>query len=312
MDTGFLDTLVQTYVAAFKSGFAILHRFSLGLLGLVGTVAGAANLITVIQAGVPVGSVLAQLCLVLVSCAVHFLLIVNMYSWAFGFFDLFAQWGASITGGAFSAADFLSPSTVWTIGFKISRPLLEFVTHMGAWKTVKNIGPIIVALIALIGIVLAFLWITKDIIITILEFHLAVMLAPVLFPWAILSHTAEFAAFVISWFMAGCIRVLLIISVVGIGVPLMRDLIPRLTPGGDPTLYGALVMLGSSFLFFLLVNEVAKRAAAVGGRGYALGLPGATIVPPAISGAALTALGGAGGVIAAGASRAIQSLRRRS
>lgn len=310
MNTGFLDTIVQVYAVAFQRGFSILHTFSLVLLGLVGTVAGAANLITVIQAGLPLGSLLAQLCLVLVSIAVHALLIVNMYSWAFGFFDLFAQWGASITGGAFSAADFLHPSTVWTLGFTISAPLIDFVTEMGTWKVVKNIGPIIIALVAVIGIVLAFLWVTKDIIITILEFHLAVMLAPVLFPWAILSHTAEFAAFVISWFMAGCIRVLLIIATVGIGVPLMEELIPTFTAGGDPTIYSALVMLGSALIFLLLVNEVAKRAAAVGGRGYALGLPGATVVPPAISGAAITVLSGAGGVIAAGVSRAAQALRR--
>jgi type IV secretory pathway TrbL component len=191
MDAGFLDTIVQTYAAAFQRGFGILHVISLGLLGLVGSVAWGANLITVIQAGVPMGGVLAQLCLVLVTLAVHVLLITNMYSWAFGFFDFFAQWGAAITGGTFSASMFLSPSTVWSMGFTISWPLIEFITQMGAVKILKNIGPLVVALVAVLVIVLAFLWVTKDVILTILEFHLAVMLAPMLFPWAILSHTAE-------------------------------------------------------------------------------------------------------------------------
>jgi type IV secretion system protein TrbL len=310
MDTGFLDTLVQTYVAAFQRGFGILHIVSLGLLGLVGSVAWGANLITVIQAGLPMGGVLAQLVLVLVTLAVHVLLITNMYTWAFGFFDLFAQWGAAVTGGTFSAAAFLSPSTVWTIGFRISWPLVEFMTQMGAVRVVKNIGPLVIALVAVLVIALAFLWVTKDVILTILEFHLAVMLAPILFPWAILSHTAEFAAFVVSWFMSGCIRVLLIIASVGIGIPLMEGLIPTFTAGGDPTIYSSLVMLGSALMFLFIVNEVAKRAAAVGGRGYALGLPGASLVPPSVASAGATLLSGAGGVVAAGVTRAIQALRK--
>jgi type IV secretory pathway TrbL component len=303
VDAGFLDHVVQTYATAFQQGFGILHRVSLGLLGLVGSVAWGANLITVIQAGLPLGGVLAQLCLVLVSFAVHVLLITNMYSWAFAFFDLFAQWGASITGGTFSAAQFLQPSSVWSLGFRVSWPLIEFVSGLGVVKIITNIGPLIAALLAVIVIVLAFLWITKDIILTILEFHLAVMLAPVLFPWAILSHTAEFAAFVVSWFMAGCIRVLLIIASVGIAVPLMGELVPTFTAGGDPTIYSSLVMLGSALMLFFIVNEVAKRAAAVGGRGYALGLPGATIVPPSVVSAA-------GAVLSTGGSWAVQGASR--
>jgi type IV secretion system protein TrbL len=310
MDAGFLDTLVQTYVTAFQQGFGMLHALSLGLLGLVGGVAWGANLIHVIQAGMPLGGILAQLCLVLTSFAVHVLLITNMYSWAFGFFDLFTRWGASITGGAFSAEQFLSPSTVWTIGFTVSRPLIDFVMDMGALAVVKNIGPIFIALIAVLVIILAFLWVTKDIMLTILEFHLAVMIAPILFPWAILSHTAELAAFVISWFFAGCLRALLIIATVGIGIPLMEGLIPTFTAGGDPTLYSSLVMLGSSLMFLFIVNEVAKRAATVGGRGYALGLPGAALVPPHVVNAALTLVGGAAGRVIAGVSNQVQARRR--
>lgn len=293
---------------AFQRGFAILHAVSLGLLGALGGIAWLANFITVMQAGMPVGAVLAQLCLVLVSFAVHVLLITNMYTWAFGFFDLFASWGASITGGNFTAEMFLSPSTVWTIGFRITWPLIEFATGMGAIKAMFNVTPIFIALITVVVISLVFLWITKDIIMTILEFHLAVMLAPVLFPWAILSQTAEFAAFVISWFMAGCLRVLLVIASVGLALPLMEVMTPKLTFAGDPSIFGTLVMLGCAFVFFFLVNEVVKRSATIGGRGYALGLPGATLTG-GLASVVGTMLSAGSGPIIAGATRAVRALR---
>jgi len=158
VDTGFLDTIVQTYVQAFQRGFAILHVFSLGLLGLLGGVAWMANFLTVIQAGVPLGAILAQLVLVLVSFAVHVVLILNMYKWAFGFFDLFASWGASVTGGAFTAEMFLSPSTVWTLGFRIVWPLIDFATGLGALRIMTNVGPLFFAILAITAIIATFLY----------------------------------------------------------------------------------------------------------------------------------------------------------
>jgi type IV secretory pathway TrbL component len=70
---------------------------------------------------------------------------------------------------------------------------------------------------------------------TIIEFHLAVMAATVLLPWGVLQPTAFFAEFSLGWVTGGLVRVLLTSAMIGIATPLFAS-VKLTTVGSDPTL----------------------------------------------------------------------------
>ena len=123
-----------------------------------------------------------------------------------------------------------------------------------------------------------------------IEYHLAVMLGAILIPFSIFGPTAFLAEFCISWLTGCLLRVLLTASIVGIGFPLFSTGTLALTPGGDPTNYSAGIVALVSVLYVALAWWVPNKAASMCGR-VALGLTGSTVVSGALSRAVLPSLG---------------------
>jgi type IV secretory pathway TrbL component len=139
---------------------------------------------------------------------------------------------------------------------------------------------------------------------TIIEYHMAVLVGAVLIPWGVLQPTAFFSEFSIGWLTGGLVRVLVTGAIVGIAVPLFDMLQLTTTPGGDPSFYSAIIMGLTSLVFAILAWLIPGRAAAIAGRGVSLALHGGAL----IAGAA----GGMRGVIAMyGAIRGVSSMLAR-
>src|SRR5215831_11376933 len=98
---------------------------------------------------------------------------------------------------------------------------------------------------------------------TILEFNLAAMVAAVLLPWGVFPALAFFSEFVIAWLTGTLVRVLLTAAMVGLGLPLFRTLQFTLSSGGDPTFYSGVLVGGSALLFATLAWVLPARAAAI-------------------------------------------------
>ena len=278
MTAGALDTIVNAFVQALLAGQMALARYSLGILGFAGIVAWCLALWPAL-ANQEHG--LAAATFVAIRIAVYYWISVSLAAGALALFGTFLQWGTAAGGGGFTAAMFLSPSSMLDAGFRAARPVQDFLLHFTGPGVLWNAHIIIPYMLAYWITVLSFALIAFHLIVTIIEFHMAVMVGSVLIPWGALHHTAFLAEFGIAWIVAGLIRVLLTASILSIAIPLFATLAYTTTPTkfGDPTFYSAAVFAITSAIFAILAWQIPSRASTVGGRGMALGLTGGMLVP---------------------------------
>jgi type IV secretion system protein TrbL len=145
-------------------------------------------------------------------------------------------------------------------------------------STIEFIGLSETNTIGYYAILVSFACIALHLMMTIIEFNLAVLAGTVLVPWGVLQPTAFFTEFSIGWITGGLVRVLITAAMIGIALPLFDTVRPTMTAGGDPTLYSALVAGLTSLVFAILAWVVPARAAAIAGRGVSLAVHGGTIV----------------------------------
>lgn len=305
MTVGFLDILTNTFVAALLGGFQILHGYALPLLALLGGLALLGFLIPQIMEQ-NIAAILAGLLFMLFYLSVFHYLATNMQHIAMAFFNQFVAWGSMVGGGQFGPGDFLSPSTVMTTGFKIVFPILEAIKRFSLIKATANAGTILVLFGAMVIIVLAFAWATKDIIMAILQFYFALLALPVLLPWGVLTYTRMFFDLGVTWILSACIRLFLLSAALGIGKPLIESMALTFTPGGDPSLFSACMIAVGAGIYAVLIHEVAKRSTL-------MGMSGSALMPRGLVSMGMAAVSmGWGGLAAAGGAavrRASQALR---
>jgi type IV secretory pathway TrbL component len=155
----------------------------------------------------------------------------------------------------------------------------------------NDISTLIAYQIAYYAILIGFFVVALHVMMVIIEFNLAALVATVLLPWAVFPALAFYGDFVIAWLTGALVRVLLTAAMVSIGLPLFHDLKFTLSSGGDPTFYSGLLVGGTAVLFAILSWVLPSRAAAIAGRGVSLGLTGSDVVAGAATGTRFATLG---------------------
>lgn len=278
-----LDTITQAFVGALAGAFHSLMFYGFPLLAVLAMLAFYLHAWPYLLAGAgQMGDALASFVLVVIKMGFFYWLLVRLPDLANASLHTFAQWGGVVGGSEVSLGMLTQPSLLMDLGFKTGKPLLDYLQRMTGWGTLFNFPTVMIILLAYWIIIASFAVVSLHMVMTILEFRLAVAVSAVLIPWGILSHTQHLCEFSFSWLVGSLIRVLLTLTMLSIGVPLFRGLVPTLTEGGDPTIYSSLVLALAALLFGILAWIVPARAASVGGRGMAL----------AIGGDALLAAGG--------------------
>ena len=295
LTAGIFDQLVLAFVSAIGSGIAGLHRYMLPILGFCALVAYCSTMWPLVLAAG--ADALGPMLLMAIRIGVYYWLCIIFAALSFAAFDSFVQWGTVPSGGAFSAASFLNPSSLVDLGFQATRPIDDALKRMG-WLTGAWLTTYVVYSIAKYVIILAFAFVALHLIMTIIEFQFSVMIGMVLFPWGILAQTAFLSEFALSWIIAGLIRVFLTVAIMSLAVPVgARRWILAIRKGGDPTPYSALIFALIAIVFAFLAWHLPKRAAQVGGKGMALAMGGELLAQGAMT--AVTggraALSGAGG-----------------
>jgi len=272
MTPGVLDTIVLTFVTALQRGFGILQQFSVPLLGAFAVLALLSTLLPVLATGALWGNAVAVVLLNLVKIGGMYFFLLHFYPWAIGALEVFLTWGMAPSGGVLTVQDFLRPSTILETGLRVAFPLIQFAANLGVVGTIVQSPFLVLYGLLYLVVVACFCWMAFSVIFTLIEYHLAVMTGAVLVPFGILTQTAMFAEFALGWICGGLIRSLLTATLLGIAVPLFRDVRIVTAPGSDPTLLSAAVATGVSLLFAYMVFTIPQKAALVGGRGMALGL----------------------------------------
>src|SRR2546427_6759947 len=256
MTAQLLNDIVSAFVAALEGGAVTLGQYSFGLLAIAATLAFYFQVgPQVAHGGVGVGDALAGFLLLAIKIAVTFWLVLLLPDLARAAFDTFAQWGATVSGGGFTRQNFVSPAEIVDTGFILARPVRDFTTNVVNFFT-NDIGTLIAYQIAYYAILIGFFLVALHVMMVIIEFNLAVLIATVLLPWAVFPALSFYADFVVAWLTGALVRVLLTAATVSIGLPLFRNLQFTLSSGGEPTLFFGLVLGGKAVVFPLLGGGV--------------------------------------------------------
>src|SRR5712691_106097 len=304
MNAQILNDITSAFVNAIEAGTRTLGQLSIPLLAVFAVIALYTQLgPQLASGGVGLSDALGNFLLLVLKIGVFEWLLLHLPDIADAAFRTFVQWGAS-AGGNFTAGQFLNPAAVADTGFRLARPIREFTDNFIKWLAVWDWPTLLLYSLSYYLIVASFMFIALHLMMTIIEYHLAVMVGTVLIPWGVLQPTAFFTEFSLGWITGGLVRLLVTGAIVGIAVPLFSLVKVATTSGSDPTFYSALVVAITSGIFAILSWVIPGRAAAIAGRGVSLALHGGTIV----AGAA----GGLRGVLAVtSAVRGISSLMRR-
>lgn len=293
-----LDAITTGFTAALGFGYQALRLYSLPLLGVLATIHIYMVWGQSLASGSNLGDALAEALLTLVRIGIFYWGLANLWAMGQASIRTFADWGAAAGGGAFAYTDFLKPSVVWDLGWKVAAPIDDFISRHSGWQLLWNAPDLFLFGLAKMTIVIAFWFASIAVALTVIEFWLAVVCGAVLIPWGVLSATSSLCEFALSWLVGGCIRSLLTALIMAIGKGMLENL-PIPLVAGDPTLYGACTIAGAAAFLALMVWQVPKRAAYVAGRGAALGIGGDAVLQTVNSGwrTAMTGMAMTGGAI---------------
>jgi P-type conjugative transfer protein TrbL len=283
MNAQILNTITAAFVDAIQSGTQVLAGLSLILLGVLGIIAFYYQVSPLVASGsAGVGDALAGVLFVVIKTGVFYFLLLHLPTLAVAAYQTFLQWGMA-PGGDFAAGSFLDPAAVVDLGFAVAGDIYDAASRLSLVG--RYLHPFLLwgYSLAYWLSILSFAFVALHLMMTIIEYNLAVLVGTVLIPWGVLQPTAFFSEFSIGWLTGGLVRILVTASIVGIGRPLFRTLTTTISAGGDPTFYSSAVIGIASFIFAVLAWVVPGRAAAIAGRGVSLALHGGTLLEGASS-----------------------------
>jgi type IV secretion system protein TrbL len=318
--TSALDEFITRFTTQIDSGFGVIS-------GDVQTVLGTLVVISIVLSAImwavdETENVIAPL--------VRKILLVGFFAWLVGSWHSLTvtivtglgQLGLKAGGGA-SIGDFMSaPTRAVESGFKIFLQIVQYIGELasqnGGFGALQHIDMILVAAVAAIGILLAFIILAIEIAITIIEFHLVTLIAFVTIPFGVLTQTSFLAERSIGYVVSVGLKFMALGVILGVGLNIFNTY----TLSAEPTVPEECgLLLAAIFLMTLALKipaiagalisggpQLNAGSALMGAAGVAAGAAGVALAGRAVGGAVAGLAGGRGQVAAArAASGAINS-----
>jgi type IV secretory pathway TrbL component len=306
MDANMIDTITNAFVSALQGGLSTLSTYSIPLLGAFSLIAFSTQMWPLLCSGSgAVADSLAATLLSMVKFGLFFWMLVNLAEMTNAALETFFLWGMAPSATALSLDTYKQPSIIIDLGFQVAKPLIDFHSSF-----LQRLVPAYALTLwgyslAYWVVIFSFFAVALHLMMVLIEYYMAVMVAAVLIPWGVMSVAAFFTEFSIGWFTGGLVRMLVTTAMTGIARPLFDDVFVKTTPGGDPTFYGAAVVGLASIMFAILSWVVPGRAAHIAGRGVSLALHAGTVLA--------TAAGpGRGVLMVTSAIRGVSQMMRRA
>ncbi|HZK98538.1 MAG TPA: P-type conjugative transfer protein TrbL, partial [Caulobacteraceae bacterium] len=217
----------------------------------------------------------------------------------------FAALGLKAGGGAMSLSDFTtSPSKVVLAGVTVVKALMLYVQQIapGPIEFFAHIDVVLMALIAAIGILIAFVILAVEIVVTIIEFHIVTLIAFVTVPFGVVTQTSFMSERAIGYVVSVGIKLMALAIVVSLGTAVFDTYTVSATPDINEDvglLLGAVVMV----MLALKIPSIAGAlisggpqlnagGAVMGAAGVAAGVAGVGLAARTAGGAIAQAAGG--------------------
>jgi type IV secretion system protein TrbL len=294
-----LDNFLEAYIGKIDSGFGLIQ----------GDVQAVFATLIVISVGVSAilwavdetQNVPAALIRKILLFGIFAWLITSWHALSLTVVNGFGALGLKAAGGGLGLHDLMnSPSKVVGDGIKDAAALMKYVGQLsqegfGA-GFIQHIDVIACALLAAIGLILAFLVLGVEIAVTIIEFHLVTLIALVTVPFGILTQTAFLSERAIGYVASVGIKLMAIAIIVSIG----ETIFAQYTVSANPGLDEDCGLLLSGLLLLILALKVPPIAGALisGGPQLSAGatIAGAAGLAATVGGLALVGRMGAAGL----------------
>lgn len=176
----------------------------------------------------------------------------------------FVALGLKAGGGSLSVSDLLeAPSRVVMAGLKVAFELLKYIGRLAqeglGTGFFAHFDAILVASLAAIGIIIAFLILAVEIAVTVIEFHLVTLIALVIVPFGVLTQTAFLSERAIGYVVAVGLKLMALALIISIG----EQIFASYTVSLDPTWEECCGLLLAAVVMVMLALKIPAIAAAL-------------------------------------------------
>lgn len=231
-------------------------------------------------------------------------LVTNWHSLTLVVINGFTKLGLKASNGG-SVGDFTqAPTRSVEAGLEVVVILIKYIGDLAqqnaGFGALQHIDMIIVAAVAAIGIMLAFIVLAIEIAITIIEFYIVTLIAFVVVPFGVLTHTSFLAERSIGYVISVGFKFMALAVIAGIGI----NIFETFTLSAEPTVAEEAGLLLSAIFLMMLALKIPAIAGAMISGGPQLsagsGLMGAAGVAAGVALAGRTVGGAIAGGWAAG------------
>lgn len=299
-DPAALDQFISAFTGQVGSGFGAIAGPVQGVLATLVVI--SITISAILWAIDETQNIMAALVRKILLIGFFAWLVTNWHSLTLTVINGFAKLGLQASGGG-SIGDFTrAPTKAVEAGLSVVIDLIKYIGDLAqqnaGFGALMHIDMIIVAAVAAIGILLAFIILAIEIAVTIIEFYIVTLIAFVVVPFGVLSQTSFLAEKAIGYVVSVGFKFMALAVIAGVGI----NIFETYTLSPQPTVAEEAGLLLSAIFLMMLSLKVPAIAGAMISGGPQLNTGGA------LMGAAGVAAGAAGvGLAARAAGGAIAS-----
>jgi type IV secretion system protein TrbL len=290
-DPAALDQFISAFTGQVGSGFGAIAGPVQGVLATLVVI--SITLSAILWAIDETQNIMAALVRKILLIGFFAWLVTNWHSLTLTVINGFAKLGLQASGGG-SIGDFTrAPTKAVEAGLSVVIDLIKYIGDLAqqnaGFGALMHIDMIIVAAVAAIGILLAFIILAIEIAVTIIEFYIVTLIAFVVVPFGVLSQTSFLAEKAIGYVVSVGFKFMALAVIAGVGI----NIFETYTLSPQPTVAEEAGLLLSAIFLMMLSLKVPAIAGAMISGGPQLNTGGA------LMGAAGVAAGAAGVGLAA-------------
>ena len=224
----------------------------------------------------------------------------------------FVSLGLKAGGGAMGLGDFLnSPSKIVVQGIKVCVGLFDYIHQIapGPVEFFAHLDVVLMALIACIGVLIAFVILSIEVAVVIIEFHIVTLIAFVTIPFGVLTQTSFLSERAIGYVVSVGIKLMALAIVVSIGTTIFNSY----TVSAAPDINEDVGLLLGAVVMVMLALKIPAIAGALISGGPQLNagsaVMGAAGVAAGVAGVGLAARMAGGAVAQAAAGKTVSSAK---
>jgi len=224
----------------------------------------------------------------------------------------FVSLGLKAGGGAMGLGDFLnSPSKIVVQGIKVCVGLFDYIHQIapGPVEFFAHLDVVLMALIACIGVLIAFVVLSIEVAVVIIEFHIVTLIAFVTIPFGVLTQTSFLSERAIGYVVSVGIKLMALAIVVSIGTTIFNTY----TVSAAPDINEDVGLLLGAVVMVMLALKIPAIAGALISGGPQLNagsaVMGAAGVAAGVAGVGLAARMAGGAVAQAAAGKTVSSAK---